>query len=68
VKPNGIAAKKVKAGLGGLNVSIADVGEENGLSLHVSDAFLHEEECTSLLPLTATKVRRHSSRKMSSSR
>jgi hypothetical protein len=43
-------------GLGGLNVSIAAVGEENGLSLQVSDAFLHEEDCTSLLPLTATKV------------
>jgi hypothetical protein len=24
--------------------------------LQVSDAFLHEEDCTSLLPLTATKV------------
>jgi hypothetical protein len=31
------------------------LGEENGLSLQVSDGLLHEEDCMSLLPLTATR-------------
>jgi hypothetical protein len=43
-------------GLGGLGVSIAAAGQENGLQVSISDAFLEEQDCLRLLPLTAAKV------------
>jgi hypothetical protein len=43
-------------GTGGLAVSIAAAGQENGLTVPISDAFLEEQDCLRLLPLAATKV------------
>jgi hypothetical protein len=41
---------------GGLSLSIAAAGQDNGLHLPISDALLEEEDCNKLLPLTAAKI------------
>jgi hypothetical protein len=40
----------------GLWITLAPPGEQEGLNLEISDAFLDEEDCKRLLPLAATKV------------
>jgi hypothetical protein len=45
----------VTCGLG-LSVTIAAAGDNEGISLEISDAFLGEADCRTVLPLTATKV------------
>ena len=40
----------------GLSITLALPGEADGLELEISDAFLNDEDCKKLLPLTAVKV------------
>jgi hypothetical protein len=40
----------------GLWIALALPGEQEGLNLEISDAFLDEEDCKRLLPLTAARV------------